>query len=121
MLNYAVYGGTAGQYPLDKVLNFDFGLGFVPVVQPTYSFNIAHVYPTSKIKQVVDLTHNNWDNLEGDPQSLWNLITWLYQIDPDAYVKVLPLRMAPLFDPYGNEIPANALIQFNGKIFLRRM
>ena len=107
MLNYAVYGGTAGQYPLDKVLNFDFGLGFVPVVQPPYSFNIAHVYPTSKIEKVVNLAYDNWN--EKYAPALWNLIDWLYLIDPNAYVKNFQTRVS-----------TDQPIHFPGKIFFKR-
>ena len=90
MFNFAVYGATNGG-----------------ITQPPGSFNLAHIYPTSKIKQVVDLTYNNWNDPNAR-QDLWNLIDWLYLIDPNAFVKVLPLRLAPL-------VPA---IPFNGKIFL---
>ena len=124
MLNYAIFGGTPGQpYPYDNVKNFDFGHGggLMPVVQPPYDFNIAHVYPTSKIKSVVDLIYINWDaHVATAPyaQRLWNLIDWLYLIDPNAYVQNLQISLAP--HNYGAVILVNPPIPFPGKIFFKR-
>ena len=119
MFNYAIYGSTPGAYPLNNVWHFNFNTGlfdipgsgnlgpFTAVVQPPGFFNLAHVYPTSKIRRTVDEAWRNWN--WNWAQDLWVFIDWLYWIDPQAFVK--EYQDDPAF-------PAVPAVKFTRKIFL---